>query len=258
MKRLILVEGLPGTGKTTISEWLSNLLNDQGNRVILLNEGDERIPCDFYEMAGIPKNKFEVLCSENPLEHEFLLDTATRTNNYAFLRIDKCPDHIANKIKRWDMGDENNQNVSVAYYIPCALERLQNWADMNVDSSETVIIDSGYLQNPVNELLFRHASDIEVKSFIADISSLLKPLNACCVYLKRNSAEEAISFAKEVKGPGWASKIDELLNQAGVADLFAHRFILEQELLHLMPHIVCEIEGNDWTSAKEKLMAYFI
>lgn len=257
MKRLILVEGLPGTGKTTISRWLSDILVKKGEEVILLNEGDERIPCDFYETAGIPKDEFELLCINNPSTQAFLRENTLMTANYAFLRIDKCPDPIGEKIKRWDMGDEYNRQVTVAEYIPCALERLQYWVNANIQHQQIVVMDSGYLQNPINELLFRRASNEEVCVFINAITSMLKLLNPICIYLRRNNADEAIAFAKKVKGADWAARIDKLLNQCGFENTFRQRFELELALLPHVEHIICHINGDDWAEAKKMIQDLF-
>ena len=258
MKNLILIEGLPGTGKTTISKWLSDFLIKQGESVILLNEGDERIPCDFYETAGMPRNEFELLCSSNPSEQKLLFEMAIRTKSYVFLRIEKCPSHIAEKIKRWDIGDGSNQAVTAADYIPCALERLQHWVNANAEGTETIIMESGYLQNPINELLFRHATSDEVRRFINAITEVIKPLNPVCIYLQRDTAEQAIEFAKSVKGTGWAERVDGLLKQSGCEDLFQRRFQLEFELLKNIKNVTCHVHGNNWDDAKNVIRNYFV
>jgi len=257
MKRLILIEGLPGTGKTTITKWLSDIFTSHGDKTTLLNEGDERIPLDFYNTSGIPKNDFESLFAQNSQERDMLLNIALSTDNYIYLRLDKCPDNVAEKIKQWNIGDGSNQFITVADYIPCALERLKHWVNSHIDSSETVIIDSGYLQNPINELLFRRATDDEVRPFINAITSTLLPLNPVCIYLRRHSAEEAIAFAKKAKGKGWADRVDKLLQQQGCEDLFQHRFELELELLKNVEHISCHIYGDNWDAAKKDIRDYF-
>ena len=257
MKKLILLEGLPGTGKTTISKWLSNLLTEKGESVILLNEGNENIPLDFYETAGIPRNDFDLLCSKNPSERKLLIDMSSCTKNYVFLRIDKCPEHIAEKIRRWDIGDANNQAVKAADYIPCALERLEKWVDNNIENPKTFIIDSGYLQNPINELLFRHASNSDIRAFIMAITETLKPLNPICIYLRRDSAEQAIAFAKRAKGDGWAERVDKLLKQNGCENLFQLRFELELELLKNVENLVCHVYDDNWEDAKKAISDYF-
>lgn len=257
MKQLILIEGLPGTGKTTIAKWLSKRLQDIGENVTLLLEGDERIPCDFYEKAGIPKKDFDMLCINNDDIAETLRDQAFLTENYAYLQINKCPENIANQIRRWDMGDEKNQKISVTDYIPCVLERLKNWVGKSTNVSGIILIDSGFLQNPINELLFRNATDNEVRTFISSISHLMKPLNPICIYLRRESAVEAISFAKAAKGKEWADRVDNLLREAGCEDLFQRRFLLELELLPSIPYLLCNIDGNDWSISKKLIEDYF-
>ena len=64
--QLIMIEGLPGTGKTTIAKWLNEYLDSQGIVAFLLLEGNKDIPCDFYEMAGIPNNDFKSLFADMP------------------------------------------------------------------------------------------------------------------------------------------------------------------------------------------------
>ena len=232
LKKLILIEGLPGTGKTTISKWLSAVLVDKGESIILLNEGDEKIPCDFYEIAGIPKSEFDLLCSENPSEREWLINAGSFTKNYVFLRIDNCPNHIAEEIKQWDMGDASNRAITIADYVSCALERLQN---------------------PINELLLRHATNSDIRAFINAITDMINPLNPVCIYLRRDSAEQAIAFAKMAKGKSWADRVDNLLKETGCENLFQDRFELELELLQNVESLICHICGDNWNDAKKAI-----
>jgi hypothetical protein len=55
-------------------------------------------------MAGVPNNDFEALFANLPETFEKLRNQALVTKNYTYLRIDDCPEYIAVKIKRWDMG----------------------------------------------------------------------------------------------------------------------------------------------------------
>ena len=212
---------------------------------------------DFYNTSAIPKSDFESLFARNPSKRDMLLDIALSTDNYVYLRLDKCPDTVVERIKQWDIGDGSNQFISVADYIPCALERLEHWVDSHVDGSETVVIDSGYLQNPINELLFRRATDGEVREFINAITNILLPLSPVCIYLRRDNAEQAIDFAKMAKGKGWADRVDKLLQQHGCENLFQRRFKIELSLLENVEHISCHVYGDNWDDAKKGIQDYF-
>jgi len=258
MKRLILVEGLPGTGKTTMTQRIAQRLAAKGEAVTALYEGDERIPCDFYEMAGIPLGEFEAFRAEHLNVEDARWVISLRTASYVYLRLDRCADFAADAFRKWDMGDERNLQASVAHYVPCALERLDAWVDSYKDSGETVVIDSGFLQNPINELLFRGASDDEACSFVQGILHRFGPLHPVCVYLQRESAEAAVSFAKQAKGSDWASRVEALLAELNCPDLFARRYALEQKLLPLLPHILCPVRGADWSGADREIERLFV
>lgn len=85
----------------------------------------------------------------------------------------------------------------------------------------------------------------------------MKPLNPICIYLRRKSADEAISFAKAVKGREWEEHVDNLLRETGCEDLFQRRFSLEFELLQLVPHLLCNLDGNDWSTVKRHIENYY-
>ena len=260
LKQLILVEGLPGTGKTTITKWLADKLKEKGEKVTLLLEGDSRIPCDFYETAGIPKAVFDEICAANPKIVEIMQKQGLFAGGYVFLRIDEYPQSIQDILRRWDMGDEMNQMVTAAEYMPCALSRLDNWVQTMESESGLTLIDSGFLQNPINELLFRGATDSQVQTFIKEIAIRFQPLHPICVYLHRSDAKEAIHFAEKVKGKEWKRRVRDLHFRLRCENYFEHRFELEMNLLSsdFVPWICCLIKDDDWSYSKELIAKYLI
>lgn len=253
MRQLILIEGLPGTGKTTLAIWLAERLLSAGQRPTVLLEDDLRIPSNFYELAGIPQASYLRLCGQYP-QQATTLRPVMATARYVYLRLDSCPMAIAAMARRWDMGDQRNAELSLQAYIDRALDYLAHWVEEMRTGDGAIIMENGFLQGPINELLFRGATDAQVHACIQAAASLLAPLYPLCLYLRRGSAHEAIAYARRIRGEGWSVRIDAMLAQPGCADHFSRRFSLEQALLPLLPHAVCPVRGDDWGQAKEVML----
>lgn len=251
--RLIFVEGLPGTGKSTLSNWIFELLINQGKQVELLLEDDARLPSNFCNIAGIPQNIFlDLIIDESQIAAAIL----ARTDNFIFINLSKCTESIARQLKCWDIGDEYNKFISVQEYARCALEWWQNWVK-NYTNESIFIMDSAFMQNPINEMIFRGATNLEVEAYIYAIAELMKPLYPVCIYLRRGNATESISFAKAAKGNNWAEGVDRALLRLNCPDLFERRYDLEFSFLSSMAHVACDVNGNDWTNAKKRILDYF-
>ena len=247
--KLIFVEGLPGTGKTTLSERIYKLLVSQGISAELILESNEKLPSNFWHIAGVPKCDFA----------NFSVDEAVikQTDGYFFVDMRKCTEDSAKALQIYDIGDEFNKCISSQEYACRTLEWWHSWA-ADITTESVLVLDSAFMQCPINEMIFRGSSDEEIVSYIQAIAEIIMPLNPVCIYLRRENAKIAIDFAKEAKGEHWTKGVEDLLAQLGYSDLFERRFSLEQSLLSLVPSIVCNIKGNDWSDADAKIRELII
>ena len=246
--KLVFVEGLPGTGKSTLSEKIFHLLTEQGISSELLLEDNEKIPSNFYDISGIPKNDF---ANFRPFDA-----VIKKTKNYVFVNLKNCEEEAKKKLSRYDLGNEFNKFISAQEYARCTLEWWRNWVANCLDE-KVLVMDSAFMQCPINEMIFRGSNHSAVVSYIQAIAEIIRPHHPICIYLRRENAKIAIDFAKAVKGERWATGI-EGLTQSDFPDLFERRFALEQSLLSLIPGIVCNINGNDWTDAEIKIQKLIV
>jgi len=193
--RLILVEGLPGTGKTTIAGWICRRLRRGGVLARVLLEDD----------AGMPGD--------------------------------------------WDVGD---RRMPAQGYARRMLELWARWAETHANEG-VLILDCAFLQNPLNEMIFRGATDAQAEDYARAIAAILRPLDPVCVYLRRESAAESIAFAKAAKGEGWANRVDKSLAELGCPNLFERRYQLEFALLSAVGHVLCEVSAGDWRGTKKRI-----
>lgn len=247
--QLILVEGLPGTGKTTISKYIYSILNKQGIKAELMLEEDPRIPSNFDHIAGIRKSEYANLLIDKV---QISLAILAETKEYIFINLRNCKEEHLNQLKNYDIGDEYNKYISVQEYARCTLEMWENWVQ-KFNHEVVHVLDCAFMQCPINEMVFRGATDIEIKEYISGITKIIKPLNPLCVYLRRENAKESIEFASNAKGSGWSLRIKEMLTNLGCPDLFERRFNLESKLLSQITNIICNIKEYDWTDAEQKI-----
>jgi hypothetical protein len=92
---LILVEGIPGSGKSTTARKIETLLTSTGAKVRCFNEGDLH-PCDLAWHSCVPVAEYKQLLQTFP-EHQEALERFTSVEeDYAYVTYGKLgllPDH---------------------------------------------------------------------------------------------------------------------------------------------------------------------
>ncbi|MCL2420875.1 MAG: hypothetical protein FWD03_03380 [Defluviitaleaceae bacterium] len=245
--KMIFIEGLPGTGKTTLSEKIFEMYTSQGIQAGLLQENDA-IPSNLYNVAGILKNDFASL--------QYDIDYITKTENYVFVNLSNCSVEAASQLQQYNLGDPFNPYISAQEYARSTLEWWQYWVDNNLTES-VFILDSAFMQCPINNMIYRKAAEPEINAYIQAIAEIIKPFNPFCIYLCRENAKISMDFAKTVKSEQWAKRVDKFLADLDCLDVFDRRFDLERTLVALIPNIVCYINDHDWSDVDAKIQGLF-
>jgi len=124
LKRTVyFIEGLPGTGKSTISKWLHE---KTGAKCIL--ESDLNYPNDLCNVAGLPLDVYNKICCDFPIISDFI----EQHGMYIYVNIQEVRScfpnqhELLNIISEWDIGDEFNTHMTLSHYIPCSLAFFNN------------------------------------------------------------------------------------------------------------------------------------
>mgnify|MGYP002396559806 CR=1 FL=1 len=72
--KLFIVEGLPGSGKTTWASSIHKLLRERGLTAQLHLEGDPRHPADYEATAWMTRRTYRQIRSQYP-DHQEILET---------------------------------------------------------------------------------------------------------------------------------------------------------------------------------------
>ena len=229
--RLILVEGIPGAGKTTTARKIKEKLIDEGKEPILYEEGMSH-PADMAWNACLKEdeyNDFIKKCSEmqegskKSISKEELISriqrqTRIEDNNVilAYTKIDFPEDCYLSLI-----GDVASKEIcdgrkSLDEFRDIHLRRWSKFAEQALLNDNIYIFECAFLQNHIFELLgVYEKSDEEIYLYLKSLLETVKSLSPSIVYIEPSSVEDIIiQAANERKSPEGSRPdwIDEVAN----------------------------------------------
>lgn len=229
--KLILVEGIPGAGKTTTARKIKNQLISEGKNVVLYEEGMSH-PADMAWNAYLKKEeyaKFLSKCTEMWKKTEKTISKEELINRIE-MQARKEEDHVILAYTRinfpevcyWELIDEVaakeicDGRRSLKEFKEIHITRWTNFARKALNEDTIYIFECAFLQNHIFELLSVYEkSDEEIYVHLRDLLNTVKVLNPRIVYIEPKNVEKIIvKAAGERKSPDKSRKdwIDEVIN----------------------------------------------
>lgn len=244
--RLFIVEGLPCSGKSTVSAFAAKLLARSGN-VRFVDEGTGDHPADYEFHALAPAG----LLSES----EQIVPLA----RYSGELFDKLLQH-----KIYD-------------FLPWEVERplmLDKWRQFvrNADTDSTYVFNCVLLQNPMCETMMRFGfPEAFSQAHIEEICEIIHPMNPVVIYLKNDDIAASVQRAAPER-PGWLDAvIDYHVHGAygksigaedfdGYIRCLRERQDRELRILSRLPvtGVVLDNPQRDWNSAQDEIKSFLM
>ena len=202
--RLVLLEGLPGTGKSTNSFKIYEQLLKNGKKVDWIHEVSEPHPVLFFTESCMNKEEYRNLKMKYPEIAELLDEVAEIRKTTVGI------DQEAICRRRQGAGEEAWYQELLQYdAFPTSLERyelqaLEKWEAFTnkamKDDDTIFILDSSLFQYQIFTYLLKAAPYERLKNFVSKIVDCIKTLNPLLIYLYREHTEDSIAFLKEQRG----------------------------------------------------------
>ncbi|MHC1748622.1 MAG: hypothetical protein AB9856_09605 [Cellulosilyticaceae bacterium] len=228
-EKLILIEGIPGAGKTTMAHKTKEALEAKGTKVNLYTEGMSH-PADMAWNALLTDEEYHIFLEACKEKWESSKKSVSLQELYR--RIEKQARHEGENVilaytkiefpaeQYWELiGDVANREIgdgrqSLEVFTNIHLKRWTNFAKQANEKEEVTIFECAFLQNHICELLsVYNKSDQEIVDYLKRLISTVSVLNPTIIYLEPNSVEETIEFvARERIAPCKERKdwIDEI------------------------------------------------
>lgn len=222
---LILVEGLPGSGKTTTAKLVQKILGEKGISTKLFLEGDMDHPADFESVAWLSEDEFKRL----GISDESLIQKSG--NDYL----------VPYRKLGLDLGEKD------IYELPFEKNRdliVENWCRFAATADAVHIFECCFIQNPVTVGMIKYGvSDEQVVDYVKALENQVAALNPLLIYIDLEDVEATFLKAVEERPKEWSQffteyytaqgygKVHELEGIAGTIEVLQARKRLERKIM---------------------------
>ena len=241
--RLLIIEGLPCSGKSSISSFAAELLRTKG-KVCFVDEGTGDHPADYefhaLAPAGMLKEKSHIV----PLS-QFSGEMLDKLLPYKIYDMLPWETEMPLMLDKWHQF-VREANAETAYVFNCVL-----------------------LQNPMCETMMRFDFPEENSlAYIEKIAGIIRPMNPLVIYLQNDDIAASVQRATPSR-PGWLDAVIDYHTQSaygkrigasgfdGYIRCLQDRQQREMRILAQLPldSVVLFNPQRDWAAAKAQLEA---
>ena len=203
MNRLILLEGLPGTGKTTNSYKLYEQLARNGRDVRWLHEVSQPHPVLFFSEACLTKEEYRLFMEKYPETAEMLSGIAeTRETTVGIDYLTAARRLPGQEKAAWyqELLQYDVMKFPLERYEPAAYEKWEAFVKAALQNDTVYILDSSIFQYQIFTYLLNGAGYLRLAAFVHGVMDLLRPLHPALIYLYREKTEDSIAFIEKQRG----------------------------------------------------------
>jgi hypothetical protein len=270
--KLILVEGIPSAGKTTMAGAIHRWLERNGFRSRLYNEGNLDHPADYEAVAYLPEPEYAALLRDHPDQRAVVARYSDRAGGgrlvyYAKLAEGEgAPDALIAALARRDVYE-----LELETHQRLIRDRWRRFVESARAGDEVFVFECCYLQNLLTIAQLKHnLPRVEARRHVDAITEILRPLNPLLIYLSRRDVRAALQRVAAERPPQWAEHCGAYTDRGAWAratgragfDGFVTWLEARQsfELAYAagcgLDHAVVDVTDGDWDAVQRRVAAF--
>lgn len=211
--KLIIFEGIPGSGKTTTSQLLQRYFLKKGIDSNIFIEGCEH-PIDLPFYSYLSLSEYSNLLIKYPIQSEWLQQNSIIEDSYV-LSPYKTPkpypenDMLIEYLSSKEFCYSSKPIVSFDTFKKVFYRRFEQYVTKVTCEHKITIFESVLLQHQIHDInrLYPHIKDNEIVEYLNRIANILKPLNPVLFYISQNSVEKSLKHTAIIRSkPKWSSE----------------------------------------------------
>ncbi|MFB5268846.1 hypothetical protein ACE41H_18960 [Paenibacillus enshidis] len=206
--KLVIVEGIPGSGKSALSRYIHDILNMHKIESELFFEGDLLHPADYESVACMPNQVLDRLRSIYSDVFHYIDPFITLGGNDSIIAYalaqqsaqNRIPSSLYEEILHYEIYD----GVPVEKYCELMMKRWKSFVKDQRGKEIMTIFECCFLQNPGCALLARHDAGNDLfTQHVLRIAEQIEELNPILFYLKPTDVRETIERVKTMRSQEW-------------------------------------------------------
>lgn len=223
--KVIIIEGIPGSGKTSTAKYVKQLLDRHRvpNRLFL--EGDRDHPADYESVAWLDAEAYSKLIKDDVDRLKLLEPYVQPAASGVLIAYGKLANHpheghnqdnaeLRELIELLHQSDV--YNLPLEKFQTLLIDKWQSFAERVRQSEEVFILECCFIQNPMTLMFGRFNEPLHrIATFVQSLEDTMLELNPKLVYLYQDRIEPSFRRVMEERPEAWLKYITWYYTEQG-------------------------------------------
>jgi hypothetical protein len=273
--KLIIVEGIPGSGKSSTAQFVSKKLSEHSILTYLYNEGSTNHPVALDGLAFLEADQYRAFLKQQVAHKELILRHVIEiSGGYLFnfrqmqelLKID-WPQDVLEELERCEVYS----TLSAPRIMRLTLDRWRDFAQRAYTQESVYVFECCFLQDPLTVLFGQHDCEPEIVQqhilLTADIIHMLDPI---LIYLNVDSVRTTLEKAIETRPRAWVEFVMDYIATQGIGKvrgwngfegMVQFYELLKNQQMEIIPQLgwrslMFNVSRGDWDHIHARIISY--
>jgi hypothetical protein len=218
--KLILIEGLPGSGKSTTAEMTNDILKEWNVDTRLFLEGNLEHPADYEGGSYFSKTDFAKLLEQYHEVQPILVKHAIKRCGGFVLPQYKLKEELDETMVSdsfWEViWNHDIYELPLEKNIEIITDKWQRFVEQAMTGNQTYIFECCFIQNPVTVGMIKYGASQEVvMNYVKQLADIMEPLNPVLLYVDQKDLSRSFKKAVQERPREWSSGFMDYYNKQG-------------------------------------------